>query len=61
MTNEPVRDRQWVIDNVHPNMREGGAVAYVQREDVAAYAAFDAARAGRLSGDAPPPLPPASS
>ena len=61
MTNEAVRDRQWLLDNVHPNLRAGGAVGYVQREDVAAYAAFDAARAGRLSGDAPPPLPPASS
>lgn len=58
MTSDELRNKQWVLDNVHPNLQAGGAVGYVQGQDAVAYAAFDAARASQTGGGAPPPLPP---
>ena len=47
----------WVQGNVHPNLQMGGTMGFTQRPDPAAFAAFDAARAGRLSAPGPPPPP----
>ena len=60
LTSDVVRNKQWVLDNVHPNLQAGGGVGYVQSQHGAAFAAFDAARAGQLGGEATPPMTRAS-
>ena len=60
MTTAPVVTDDWVQANVHPNLQEGGTRGFTQRPDPAAYAAFDAAPAGRLDAPPSPPPPPST-
>ena len=60
LSTEPVVTDSWVQDNVHPNLQAGGTIGYTQRQDPAAYAAFDAARAGRTGASGRPSPPTAT-
>ena len=54
--NDPDVCSSWVLSTVHAHLQQGGLFGFQQRQDPAAFAAFDRARAGRL-GNGPPPPP----